>query len=94
MPLWGWVLSFYTLMSIITLIVYAWDKRKARLGEWRTRERTLHILALLGGWPGSFIAMRVVRHKNAKTLFVAITLAIAFVHAAVWGAILWTRWRG
>ena len=34
-----------------------------------TPERTLHLLALLGGWPGAILARRRFRHKTMKVPF-------------------------
>ena len=55
--------------SIITFIIYAKDKSAARQGHWRTKESTLHMLALLGGWPGALIAQQTLRHKSQKADF-------------------------
>ena len=43
--------AVYGLISPITFIAYALDKRAASLGRLRTPEATLHVLELLGGWP-------------------------------------------
>ena len=63
------VLYLYLAASIITFIIYAKDKSAARQGHWRTKESTLHLLALLGGWPGALIAQQTLRHKSQKTEF-------------------------
>jgi uncharacterized membrane protein YsdA (DUF1294 family)/cold shock CspA family protein len=63
--LWG----TYVAMSFATFIVYALDKRAARLGQWRVKEATLHGLALLCGWPGALLAQHLLRHKSAKPGF-------------------------
>lgn len=55
--------------SIFTFIVYASDKSKAKRGVWRTPESTLHLLALVGGWPGAAIAQQILRHKSQKKEF-------------------------
>jgi uncharacterized membrane protein YsdA (DUF1294 family)/cold shock CspA family protein len=59
----------YLVMSAITLMVYAFDKSAAMNGRWRTREQTLHLLELAGGWPGAVIAQSLFRHKASKTEF-------------------------
>lgn len=59
----------YGLMSLITAAVYTLDKSAARRGRRRVPERTLHLLALLGGWPGALLAQQGLRHKTAKTTF-------------------------
>jgi uncharacterized membrane protein YsdA (DUF1294 family) len=56
-------------MSAATFLLYAFDKWAARTGRWRVPERTLHLLALAGGWPGGFIAQRLLRHKSSKRSF-------------------------
>lgn len=56
-------------MSVLTFVVYALDKSAARQGRWRTREQTLHLLSLAGGWPGALAAQRRLRHKSSKTSF-------------------------
>jgi uncharacterized membrane protein YsdA (DUF1294 family) len=38
----------------------------AMCNRWRTYESTLHILGLIGGWPGALIVQRMFRHKNRK----------------------------
>ncbi|WP_423599578.1 DUF1294 domain-containing protein [Roseateles sp. MS654] len=63
--LWG----TYLAMSFATFLVYALDKRAARLGQWRVKESTLHGLALLCGWPGALLAQHLLRHKSAKPSF-------------------------
>ena len=59
----------YVVMSTITFIVYTIDKSAAQFGRWRTREATLHLLALAGGWPGALAAQQVLRHKSRKRSF-------------------------
>ena len=44
-------------------------KRRARRGEWRVRERTFFLLALLGGALGGVAGMRVFRHKTRHWYF-------------------------
>lgn len=56
-------------VSVITFILYASDKSKAKQGVWRTPESTLHLFALVGGWPGAAIAQQTLRHKSQKKEF-------------------------
>jgi len=74
----------YGVMSVVTLIAYVLDKRAARDGRRRTPEAVLHGLELLGGWPGAFLAQRVVRHKNAKVGYQVVFWMIVAVHVAGW----------
>lgn len=76
----------YALMSLITFVAYYTDKRAARLGRLRTPEATLHVLELLGGWPGALLAQRLIRHKNAKVGYQVVFWLIVAVHIAGWVA--------
>ena len=77
-------LAGYVVMSAVTFIAFVLDKRAARRGALRTPERTLHFLELVGGFPGAFAAMAIVRHKNRKWSYFLVTCLIAGVHGAVW----------
>lgn len=82
MQWWLWIAGLLAAMSLVTLAVFAWDKRCAVMGRRRIPEKTLHLLELLGGWPGAWIAFGLVRHKNRKLSFVAITAAISLLQIA------------
>ncbi|HEX5362898.1 MAG TPA: DUF1294 domain-containing protein [Gallionella sp.] len=68
-PLPSAVLWFYLITSSIAFLAYALDKSAARNRQWRIRESTLHLLGLIGGWPGAFAAQRLLRHKSGKPSF-------------------------
>ncbi|WP_317932946.1 DUF1294 domain-containing protein [Halioxenophilus sp. WMMB6] len=78
------------LLSAITYGFYAKDKAAAVAGDWRVPENTLHLLALLGGWPGAIFGQQRLRHKTKKRSFRAVfylTLvlnlaALAWLHSA------------
>jgi len=74
----------YVAMSGMTLIAYAADKRAARFNRIRTRERTLHLLEILGGWPGALIGQQLFRHKRRKPSFFLVTWLVAIAHVAGW----------
>lgn len=63
----------YALLSVITFLSYWWDKRKAQSGNSHNRTPELHLqlLALLGGWPGAWLAQTYLRHKSQKQSFLA-----------------------
>ena len=63
------ILGAYILLSIVTFIAYSIDKSAAQAGRWRTSESSLHMLALLGGWPGALFAQQTLRHKSRKGSF-------------------------
>ena len=77
-----WVGAYGILLSALTYWAYAADKRRAEEREWRVPEARLHLLELLGGWPGAFLAQRRLRHKCSKgsyqVVFWLIVLAYQF----------------
>ena len=81
------VLAIYAVMSAATFVAYALDKSAARRARRRVSEKSLHLLALLGGWPGALVAMLLFRHKRRKLWFVVTVLLIALVHVVALTAI-------
>jgi len=77
------ILIFYALMSVITFITYAIDKSAAKKGQWRTKESTLHLLSLIGGWPGGYYAQNHLRHKSSKTSFKTVFWITAAINSMV-----------
>ncbi len=63
------VACVYGLASLMTYIMYWKDKRAAIGNQWRIPESTLHLCAVLGGWPGAMLAQQSFRHKTQKTRF-------------------------
>lgn len=63
------VMWIYLAASFVAVVAYARDKSAARNGGWRTKESTLHLFALAGGWPGALAAQRLLRHKSSKPSF-------------------------
>ena len=56
--------SYLVLLSLITFIAYGVDKKKAKSGKCRTKEKTLLLLSFLGGAFGGYPAMLIFRHKT------------------------------
>jgi len=77
------ILILYGVMSLITFVVYAFDKSAARNDRWRTKENTLHLLALVGGWPGAVLAQQKLRHKTIKKSFRLVFCATVVVNLAL-----------
>ncbi|XZG68965.1 DUF1294 domain-containing protein [Chitinibacteraceae bacterium HSL-7] len=65
LPVLYWMLG----ASALAFLLYWHDKRQAQAGGWRTPEARLHLVALLGGWPGAWSAQRLFRHKSSKSSF-------------------------
>jgi uncharacterized membrane protein YsdA (DUF1294 family) len=77
------MLALYLAASAASIVAYAVDKSAARHGRWRVSENTLHLLALIGGWPGALVAQRVFRHKSRKPSFQATFLLTVVLNCAL-----------
>ena len=78
--------GLYLIASAAAFIAYAFDKSAARGDRWRTPERTLHLLALAGGWPGALAAQRLLRHKSSKRAFQTVFWTTVVLNC---GALAW-----
>lgn len=62
--------GYVLVMSMIGFLSMYIDKRKAIKHQWRIPEKTLFIIALLGGSIGSNLGMTICRHKTKHWYFV------------------------
>lgn len=63
------VLAYLVIMNLIGFVSMWSDKRKAKLGKWRTPESRLIMIAVLGGSVGSLLGMKKFRHKTKHAKF-------------------------
>jgi uncharacterized membrane protein YsdA (DUF1294 family)/cold shock CspA family protein len=77
-------LLVYSTASLVSFVSYLSDKKKATSGSWRVPESTLHLLELVGGWPGALIAQQTLRHKTRKLSFQLTFWAIVLLHLIAW----------
>lgn len=76
------VLEIYCVLSTLTFANYALDKSAAKNNRWRTPESQLHLLSLIGGWPGAVLAQKVLRHKSVKKEFQSVFYATVIINSA------------
>jgi uncharacterized membrane protein YsdA (DUF1294 family) len=84
------ILIYFFVISLLTFLIYAFDKAAARKRRRRISERTLHLLSLMGGWIGALLAQQLLRHKTVKQPFkrifwCTVVLNIGFVVVIVYG---------
>ena len=79
-PSFHWLGVYAVVISAITYWAYAVDNRRAEQGFWRVREANLHLLEILGGWPGAFLAQRWLRHKCSKGSYQFVFWLIVLVY--------------
>ena len=84
------VLVYLALISFAAIGITLLDKRSAKRGAGRVRERTLLLVAALGGSVAMLFAMRGARHKTQRAKFMlGIPLIIALQIGL--GVLIW-RW--
>jgi len=70
-------------INLVTFAMFAWDKYSAINGQWRIPEKTLLMLALVGGTPGAIIAQQRLRHRTRKQPFRSQLILIAGLHVVL-----------
>lgn len=87
------LLLFYLLaVNVLSLVLMALDKSRARRGRWRIPEKGLFLAAVLGGSAGGIAGMYLFRHKTRRRRFVFGLPAILLLQLSA--AALLYRWAG
>ncbi len=63
------MIFYLGVINVLSFLIYGLDKLKAKYHKWRISEKTLLLLAILGGAYGSYLAMILFHHKTRKPLF-------------------------
>lgn len=63
-------LIYLLIINFIGFLAMFLDKQKAKKDKWRIPEKTLFLLAVLGGSLGTTLGMNVFRHKTKHWYFV------------------------
>ena len=63
------IVIYLIVINIIGFLAMWIDKRKAKMGRWRIKEKTLFLITLLGGGVGTIAGMYTFRHKTQKLAF-------------------------
>lgn len=84
----GWkiVFCYWAVVSLAAILLTVHDKRAARRGAWRVRERTLLFWAFAGGSLAMWMTMLAIRHKTHRPKFMVglpCILALQIICAAV-----------
>ena len=79
-----WIAIIYLiLINILTFIAFGVDKSRARNHAWRTSEKRLFFLAVIGGSVGAIAGMYFFRHKTRHWYFVIGMIAILHGDGAI-----------
>ncbi|MBQ8857587.1 MAG: DUF1294 domain-containing protein [Lachnospiraceae bacterium] len=65
----NYLLIYLLIINLIGFFAMFLDKQKAKRGKWRIPEKTLFLLALIGGSLGTTLGMNAFRHKTKHWYF-------------------------
>lgn len=82
-------ITYFCLISLISIVVTVSDKVFAIKHKWRVRESTLLLLSAMGGSAAMYVTMILIRHKTRHIKFM-LGIPVIFVLQAV---ILFFIWR-
>lgn len=94
---WGLLACWLLLMNLVTFFVFGFDKLKAKYKEThesarRVPEKTLFLLAILGGSVGALLGMKAWRHKTLHKTF-TIGIPLILILQILIPAGLWLYWN-
>ncbi len=82
-PLYWALLGYLASVNLLAFTVYGVDKRRAKKDKRRVPEKTLFLLAIIGGSVGAWAGMYTFRHKIRHWYFVWGIPAILLVQVAL-----------
>ncbi|GFD94373.1 hypothetical protein KUL156_15780 [Alteromonas sp. KUL156] len=77
----------YGALSLFAVLIYGIDKSAAKKDMWRISEAKLHLLSLVGGWPGALLAQQIFKHKRNKSSFMKVYWVMVVVNLFLLGLI-------
>ena len=89
-PLTAALLLYLAAVNVVAFAVYGADKRRAKKERRRVPEKTLFLLAAIGGSLGAWAGMYAFRHKTRHWYFV---WGIPAILAAQTALAVWLAWK-
>ena len=77
------IIIYLAVTNIIVFSMFFVDKNKAQKRQWRIPEKTLLLIAAIGGSLGAWAGMNLFRHKTQHKKFTILVPLIILVHAVL-----------
>lgn len=74
------LIVIFAVMTVVGILVMGIDKSRAKKGDWRIKESTLFLVALLFGGVGTTFGMIIFRHKTKHWYFVVFMPLLAVLN--------------
>lgn len=84
----GAYLGWLVVASLATFVLYGVDKAQAQREGLRVPENLLHLMALIGGFPGGFAGRAAFHHKTRKPVFAWVLWISLVIHVGVLAVVL------
>jgi uncharacterized membrane protein YsdA (DUF1294 family) len=88
-----YITAYFIFVSLWAIGLTIYDKRAARKELWRIKERTLLLVAAIGGSVAMILTMRMIRHKTQHAKFTVGIPVIIILQIAV-AVFVWWRLSG
>ena len=80
---WNPFLIWISAVSLVTFILYGYDKTQAKMGGPRVPEIVLHGFALAGGFLGGWLGRWIFHHKTRKPIFTTILTISTILYVGI-----------
>jgi len=80
---------YFAAISLLAIVLTVYDKRAARKGSKRIKEKTLLLVSIIGGSAAMLVIMRLIRHKTKHARFM---VGIPIIIAAQIAVVLFIWW--
>lgn len=77
------IIVYLVIINLLAFFLYGIDKWKAKADKWRVSEKTLLVVAVIGGSLGALIGMQIFRHKTQHWKFRILVPLFLILHAAL-----------
>lgn len=64
------VIIYLIVMNAVGFFSMGVDKTRAKNNKWRIKEKTLFLIAIIGGSAGAILGMKIFHHKTKHRVFV------------------------
>lgn len=81
------LIIYLVIINIAGFAAMGIDKYKAIHHRWRIPEKTLFLIAIIGGGIGSYVGMIIFRHKTKHIVFIYGMPSIIIIHIGIAGYI-------
>ena len=89
----SYIAAYLIFANLFAAGLVLYDKRAARKGSWRVRERTFLIAAAIGGSIAMLLMMRLIRHKTRHAKF-SVGVPVIIVAQIAIVLFVWRRLSG